>query len=30
MAFAGLKNDDDIANLTAFLKQFDESGKKMP
>ena len=30
MPFAGLKNDDEIANLTAFLKQFDASGKKLP
>ena len=30
MAFPGLKNDEDIANLTAFLKQYDAQGKKAP
>ena len=28
MAFAGLKNEKEIADLTAFLKQFDNDGKK--
>ncbi|MSO75488.1 MAG: cytochrome c family protein [Alphaproteobacteria bacterium] len=28
MAFPGIKNDTEIANLTAFLAQFDASGKK--
>jgi cytochrome c len=28
MAFAGLRNEKDIANLWAFLKQFDEQGNK--
>ena len=28
MAFAGIKNEAEIANLTAFLKQFDADGKK--
>jgi len=28
MAFAGLKDDKDIADLTAFLKQYDAEGKK--
>lgn len=28
MAFAGLKDDEDIADLVSFLKQFDASGKK--
>lgn len=28
MAFAGLKDDKDIADITAFLKQYDETGKK--
>lgn len=28
MAFAGIKDPEDIKDLTAFLKQFDESGKK--
>lgn len=28
MAFAGIKNETEIANLTAFLKQFDKDGKK--
>ena len=28
MAFAGLKEDKDIADITAFLKQYDETGKK--
>lgn len=27
MAFAGVRNDKDIANLWAYLKQFDENGK---
>jgi len=28
MAFLGIKNDTEIANLTAFLKQYDKDGKK--
>lgn len=28
MAFAGIKNETEIDNLTAFLKQFDAEGKK--
>ncbi|MCC6887797.1 MAG: cytochrome c family protein [Hyphomicrobiales bacterium] len=28
MAFAGVRNDKDIANLWAFLRQFDEKGNK--
>jgi cytochrome c len=28
MAFAGIRNDKDIANLWAYLKQFDEKGNK--
>ena len=28
MAFAGIKNDQEIKDLTAFLKQFDKDGKK--
>jgi cytochrome c len=28
MAFAGIKNDEDIANLWAFLAQFDPEGQK--
>ena len=28
MAFAGIKNDKEIADLTAYLKQFDATGKK--
>lgn len=28
MAFIGIKNDTEIANLTAFLKQYDKDGKK--
>jgi cytochrome c len=28
MAFAGIKNEKEIADLTAFLKQFDKDGKK--
>ena len=28
MIFAGIKNDKEIADLTAYLRQFDESGKK--
>jgi cytochrome c len=28
MAFAGIKNEQEIKDLTAFLKQFDASGKK--
>ena len=28
MAFAGIKNDKEIADLTAYLKQFDAAGKK--
>ena len=27
MTFAGIKNDDEIKDLTAFLKQFDQAGK---
>jgi len=29
MVFAGIKNDKEIADLTAFLKQFDKDGKKL-
>ena len=29
MVFSGLKNDEDIANLTAFLKQFGPDGRKI-
>ena len=29
MVFAGIKNEKEIADLTAFLKQFDKGGKKM-
>lgn len=28
MAFVGIKNDDEIKNLTAFLAQYDADGKK--
>ncbi|MFN3891342.1 MAG: c-type cytochrome [Beijerinckiaceae bacterium] len=28
MAFAGIKNEKEIADLTAFLKQFDKDGNK--
>ncbi|PZO00863.1 MAG: cytochrome c family protein [Hyphomicrobiales bacterium] len=28
MIFAGIKNDKEIADLTAFLKQYDKDGKK--
>jgi cytochrome c len=28
MAFAGLKDDKEVADITAFLKQYDASGKK--
>lgn len=28
MAFAGVKDDEDIKDLTAFLKQYDATGKK--
>ena len=28
MAFAGIKNEQEIKDLTAFLKQFDKDGKK--
>lgn len=28
MAFAGIKNETEVANLTAYLKQFDAEGKK--
>lgn len=28
MAFAGIKNDKEIADLTAYLQQFDATGKK--
>ena len=30
MAFVGLSKPDDIANVIAYLKQFDASGKKAP
>ena len=30
MAFAGIKNDEEINNLFAYLKSFDVSGKKAP
>ncbi|MBP0580614.1 cytochrome c family protein [Labrys sp. LIt4] len=30
MAFVGLSKPDDIANVIAYLKQFDASGKKTP
>jgi len=29
MVFAGIKNDKEIADLAAYLKQFDQGGKKM-
>lgn len=29
MAFAGIKNDKEIADLTAFLKQYGKDGKKL-
>ena len=29
MVFAGIKNEKEVADLTAFLKQFDKDGKKM-
>lgn len=29
MAFAGIKNDKEVADLTAFLKQFGPDGKKL-
>jgi len=29
MAFAGIKNEKEIADLTAFLKQFGKDGKKL-
>lgn len=29
MVFVGIKNDKEIADLTAFLKQFGKDGKKM-
>ncbi|MEN5082994.1 cytochrome c family protein [Bosea sp. TWI1241] len=29
MIFAGIKNEKEIADLTAFLKQFDKDGKKL-
>ena len=29
MIFAGIKSDKEIADLTAFLKQFDKDGKKL-
>ena len=29
MIFAGIKNDKEIADLTAFLKQYDKDGKKL-
>ena len=28
MVFAGIRNEKEIADLTAFLKQFDPAGKK--
>jgi cytochrome c len=28
MAYAGLKDDEDIADLISYLKQFDATGKK--
>jgi cytochrome c2 len=28
MAFAGIKDPAEVANLVAYLKQFDSSGKK--
>jgi cytochrome c2 len=28
MAFAGIRNDKDIANLWGYLKQFDDKGDK--
>ena len=30
MVFAGIKNEQEIKDLTAFLKQFDKDGKKAP
>ncbi|WP_293797279.1 cytochrome c family protein [uncultured Bosea sp.] len=30
MVFAGIKNEQEIKDLTAFLKQFDKIGKKVP
>ena len=30
MAFGGIKNDDEIKDLTSFLKQFDKAGKSSP
>ncbi len=30
MVFAGIKNEQEIKDLTAFLRQFDKDGKKMP
>lgn len=29
MVFAGIKNEKEVADLTAFLKQFGKDGKKM-
>ena len=29
MAFAGLKDDGDIADVVAYLKQFDKEGRKI-
>ena len=29
MVFAGIKNEQEIKDLTAFLKQYDKDGKKM-
>ena len=29
MVFAGIKNEKEVADLTAFLKQFDKDGKKL-
>jgi cytochrome c len=30
MVYAGLKDEKQIADLTAYLKQFDQAGKRMP
>jgi cytochrome c len=30
MVFAGIKNEQEIKDLTAFLKQFDKDGKRVP
>ncbi|WNJ94075.1 cytochrome c family protein [Bosea sp. 685] len=29
MIFAGIKNEEEVKNLTAYLKQFDKDGKKL-